>query len=210
MPLQNRVTPRGEIEVDPSRGDFMGNRGILHNTEKQLSHHRWTHSNWIICLTEFRGRHREVMSQRQYTELFFLDEAVAVAAGHRPCYECRRESYLSWIDAWRIAHSRDTPPRAQEIDRALHLERIERTSRRQKTWRCDLNCIPDGTFIVWEEVPHLVLGKGLLRWSHGGYTGSTRRTTALNVEVLTPPSAVQVLAAGFRPHLHQSTAIPKI
>jgi len=210
MPLRNRITPQGEIEADPARGNFMGNRGILHNAEKQLGRRRWAHDNWIVCLTKFRGRHREVMSARSYTELFFLDEAVAIAAGHRPCYECRRQDYHAWTDAWRISHSMNIPPRAKAMDRALHRERVDRSTRRQKTWRCSLNSLPDGTFILWEEAPHLVLGEKLLRWSHGGYTKLTKQTAAPDIEVLTPLTAVRVLAAGFRPHLHHSAMTRKI
>ena len=158
MPLQNRVTPHGEIEADPARGDFMGNRGILHDANRQLGRRRWAHDNWIICYTAFRGRHRTVMSPRRYTELFFLDEAVALAAGHRPFYECRRHDYHAWTEAWRIAHRAAQPPRAKEMDRALHLERIDRATRRQKTWSCHLDDLPDGAFVAWEGAPHLVLG----------------------------------------------------
>lgn len=210
MPLQNRMTPSGEIEADPARGDFMGNRGILHDEEKRLGRRRWAHDNWIICLTAFRGRHRDVMSPRRYTELFFLDEAVAIAAGHRPCYECRRQDYNAWTEAWRTAHGSEQPPRAKEMDRTLHGERIDRPARRQKTWQADLSDLPEGAFILWEDTPHLVLTDRLLRWSHSGYTAATARPAGADVVVLTPPTAVATLAAGFRPALHLSAKTPKI
>ena len=209
MPLQNRITPHGEIEADPARGDFMGNRGILHDANRQLGRRRWAHDNWIICYTAFRGRHRTVMSPRRYTELFFLDEAVALAAGHRPCYECRRHDYHAWTEAWRIAHRAAQPPRAKEMDRALHLERIDRATRRQKTWSCHLDDLPDGTFVAWEGAPHLVLGNRFFPWRHSEYTAAIPRPAA-EVTVLTPPTSVRTLAARFRPTLHATARTPKI
>ena len=151
MPLQNRITPHGEIEADPARGDFMGNRGILHDANRQLGRRLWAHDNWVICYTASRGRHRTVMSPRRYTELFFLDEAVALAAGHRPCYDCRRHDYHAWTEAWRIAHKAAQPPRAKEMDRALHLKRIDRATRQQRTWSYHLVDLPDSAFVAWGE-----------------------------------------------------------
>ncbi|PPR63159.1 MAG: hypothetical protein CFH10_00609 [Alphaproteobacteria bacterium MarineAlpha4_Bin2] len=210
MPLQNRMTPKGDIEADTARGYFLGNRGVLHDANKRLGQRRWAHDNWIICWTEFRGHHREVMSPGRYTELFFLDEAVAIAAGHRPCYKCRRQDYQSWTKAWQIAHKADEKPGAKEMDQALHRERIDRATWRQKTWRARLDDLPDGTFITWKDAPHLVSNRSLLRWSHGAYTEQTARSTPCEVEVLTPPISVKVLTAGFRPHLHHSVNALKI
>jgi len=205
MSLQNRVTPFGEIEADPARGDFMGNRGILHGDTTELGRRRWAHDNWIICLTSFRGRRRQIMTPHRYTELFFLDEAVAIAAGHRPCYECRRQDYHAWAAAWQQATGSDAPPRAKEMDRALHKERILRRARRQQRWRGELSDLPDGTFIDWEGTPYLVLDRHLLRWTHGGYTGATPRPTQGEVIVVTPPTSVATLANGFRPRLHETS-----
>ena len=205
MSLQNRVTPFGEIEADPARGDFMGNRGILHGDTKELGHRRWAHDNWIICLTSFRGRQRQIMTQHRYTELFFLDEAVAIAAGHRPCYECRRQDYHAWVAAWQQATGSDAPPRAEEMDRALHKERILRRARRQQRWRGELSDLPDGTFIDWEGTPYLVLDRHLLRWTHGGYTETSPRPAQGQVIILTPPTSVATLANGFQPRLHESS-----
>lgn len=205
MSLQNRVTPFGEIEADPARGDFMGNRGILHGDTKELGRRRWAHDNWIICLTSFRGRRRQIMTPHRYTELFFLDEAVAIAAGHRPCYECRRQDYHAWAAAWQQATGSDAPPRAKEMDRALHKERILRRARRQQRWRGELSDLPDGTFIDWEGTPYLVLDRYLLRWTHGGYTETSPRSAQGKVIILTPPTSVATLANGFRPRLHESS-----
>jgi hypothetical protein len=205
MTLQNRVTPFGEIEAAPARGDFMGNRGILHGDTKELGHRRWTHNNWIICLTSFRGRPRQIMTPHQYTELFFLDEAVALAAGHRPCYECRRKDYHTWAAAWQRATRGDAPPRAKEMDQALHKERIIRRPRRQQCWRGAFRDLPDGAFISWEGAPYLVLDRYLLRWTHHGYTETSPRPTQGEVIILTPPTSVATLANGFRPRLHEGS-----
>jgi hypothetical protein len=201
--LQNRVTPLGEIDADPARGDFMGNRGILHGDTKELGHRRWAHDNWIICLTSFRERQRQIMAPRRYTELFFLDEAVAIAAGHRPCYECRRQDYHAWAAAWQRATQSDAPPRAKEMDRALHKERTLRRTAQRQHWRSALCDLPDGAFISWEGVPNLVLDRHLLRWTHGGYTETSPRPTQGEVIVLTPPTSIATLANGFRPRLHE-------
>jgi hypothetical protein len=205
MTLQNRVNPFGEIDAIPARGDFMGNRGILHGDTKELGHRRWAHDNWIICLTSFRGRQRQIMTSHRYTELFFLDEAVAISAGHRPCYECRRQDYHTWTAAWQQATNSEAPPRAKGMDRALHKERILHRTRRQQRWRGELRDLPDGVFIKWEGTPYLVLDRHLLRWTHGGYTGATPRPTRGDVIVLTPPTSVATLAHGFRPRLHETS-----
>lgn len=205
MALQNRVTPYGEIEADPARGDFMGNRGILHDETRQLGRRRWAHNNWIICLTAFRGRQRQIMTPHRYTELFFLDEATAIAAGHRPCYECRRQDYHAWTAAWQQAHGTDAPPRAKEMDRILHAERALPRARRQKRWRGELSALPDGAFVDWNKAPHLVLGRHLLTWTHAGYTDLVPRPSHADVTVLTPPTSVATLANGFRPRLHETS-----
>lgn len=208
MALQNRVTPYGTIEADPARGDFMGNRGILHGETRELGRRRWAHDNWIICLTSFRGRRRTVMSPRRYTELFFLDEAVALAAGHRPCYECRRQDYYAWREAWTRAFDLPEPPRAKAMDRALHQDRIDRRVRGQRRWQADLADLPDGTFVARDGAAHLVLGDRLLPWTHGGYATPVVRPRAARVEVLTPQRTVAVLRAGFTPQRHRTADTP--
>ncbi len=210
MPLRNRVTPRGLLEADPARGDFMGNRGILHGEDRRLGKRRWAHKTWIICRTEFRGRRRRVMTPHRYTELFFLDEAVAVAAGHRPCYECRRQDFRAWQAAWQRAAALAAPPRAGEMDAVLHRERIDPETRRQRVWESALDPLPDGTFVLFGDVPHLVRGGDLLPWRHAGYGAARPRPHAAHVPVLTPPAAVAALRAGFRPRLHASASPLKI
>ncbi|MEX2616920.1 MAG: hypothetical protein WD767_12570 [Alphaproteobacteria bacterium] len=202
MPLQNRVTPQGDIVAVPERGAFMGNRGILHDEHRQLGARRWALKAWLICRLEFRGRHREVMTPRRYTELFFFDEAAAIAAGHRPCCECRRDAFLAWQAAWRMAHSPDTPPRAREIDAQLHTERIVPRTRRQQRWQTRFDSLPDGTFVARETGPCLVLDGGLHGWSWRGYGPPSPCAADETVTVLTPPASVAVLQAGYRPSIN--------
>jgi hypothetical protein len=204
VPLQNRVTPAGEIVAAAARGLFMGNRGILHDADKRLGRSRWKHKVWIICLTQFRGRHREVMAPRRYTELFFLDEAVAIAAGHRPCFECRRRAFHAWQEAWRTGNGALSAPRAGEMDAVLHRERIEPGARTQRLWRAPLGDLPKGTFVLWREQPCLLAAGGLLPWTHAGYGAALAIPAGATVTVLTPPSSVGALRGGYRPVLHDS------
>lgn len=207
MPLQNRVTPTGEIVAADARGLFMGNRGILHDAAKRLGRSRWKHKVWIICRTSFRGRRREVMTPRRYTELFFLDEAVAIAAGHRPCFECRRRDYYAWQAAWRDGNASRFLPPAREMDARLHAERIEPGTRQQRRWRAAPGDLPDGVFIFWEDRPCLLAGGRLWPWSHRGYEKSMALPRAESVTVLTPPSSVGALRAGYAPVLHPSAGL---
>lgn len=165
MPLQNRVTPLGDIVAVPERGAFMGNRGILHDEYRQLGNRRWALKAWLIRQLDFRGRHRAVMTPRRYTELFFFDEAAAIAAGHRPCCECRRDAFRAWQDAWRIAQALDAPPRAREIDAQLHAERITPPTRRQQRWQARFGDLPDGAFVASESRPCLVRNARLHGWT---------------------------------------------
>lgn len=204
MPLQNRVTPTGEIVAVAARGLFMGNRGILHDAVQRLGPSRWKHKVWIICLTRFRGRHREVMTPRRYTELFFLDEAVALAAGHRPCFECRRREARAWQHAWQAGNGTAQLPRAPEMDAVLHAERIVTGTRRQRTWRCRLDDLPEGAFVLWNGQPHILIGGSLRPWSHAGYGAAVAASGTDPVTVLTPLSSVGALRGGYRPVLHPS------
>lgn len=202
MALQNRVTPRGEIVAVPDRGLFMGNRGVLHDEYKRLGRRRWALKAWLICRLDFKGRQRVVMTPRRYTELFFLDEASAIAAGHRPCYECRRSDFHIWQAAWQDAQCLEKLPRAPEMDACLHRERVA-PQRAKRVWHTGCADLPDGAFIEHDGVPHIVMTGGLRAWSWQGYGPLMARPTG-SVSVLTPPSSVAVLRAGYRPVLHQS------
>lgn len=199
MPLQNRVTPFGDIVAAPERGTMMGNRGILHDERRTLGRRRWTHKAWICCVTEFRGRKRQVMAPGRYTELFFLDEAVALAAGHRPCFECRRAAAKAYSACW------GGSPRAGEMDRVLHAERLDGRRRRIHIRECaDL---PDGAFVSRDGAAWLVRGTMLLRYAPGGYGAATERPAGA-AEVLTPPATLRAFRAGYAPLLHPSAEAP--
>lgn len=200
MPLQNRVLPTGEIVANPARGFFMGNRGILHDDDRQLGTARWRHQNWVCCVLDFKGRRRPVMKPGAYTELFFLDEAVALAAGHRPCAECRRAVYLRFRAVWEAVHG--PVASAAAIDRHLHRHRVTRT-RTQIRHTAPAGSLPHGTFMMLDDVPHLVTPDAVRPYAPSGY-GSPRQTPRGMVEVLTPKPIVAVLGAGFRPILHHS------
>jgi hypothetical protein len=206
--LQNRVTPAGEIVADPARGLFMGNRGILHDDAQRLGRVRWRHKSWITCLLDFKGRQRTIMSPRRYTELFFLDEAVALAAGHRPCAECRRCRFSAFLDAWVAGTGHDgPPPKAPALDAALHAARVDPGTRRQRTYQAELAALPDGVFIRLEDASLLVVGDRLLSWAPGGYGGAISRPSGGSVCVLTPRPTVAAIKAGYRPELHPSAVI---
>jgi hypothetical protein len=202
--LQNRVTPTGEIVAMVARGQFMGNRGILHDDRRRLRRSRWKHKAWIICVLCFRGRKRVPMTPHRYTELFFFDEAVAIAAGHRPCYECRRRAYRDWGAAWQAGHGLVDPPRAGEMDTQLHAERVDRRTRRQRRWSAPMDDLPDGTYLLVEQTPHLVWRGHLLLWSPDGYLSACCPPSGVRTTVLTPPAAVAALRGGYRPSVHAS------
>ncbi len=173
MPRQNRVTPFGDIVAIPLRGTFMGNRGVLHDDAGQIRR-VWQLKRWLVCVLEFRGRKCQVMTPGRYTELFFLDEATALAAGHRPCAECRHARFLAFCNAWKTAHpaeSRSSRPTADEIDDRLHAQRIA-SDRSKHSFVAALDELPDGVFVTvpaWGEQSFLVRGDRLLAWSPGGY-----------------------------------------
>ena len=210
MPLQNRVTPLGEIVAVPERGTFMGNRGVLHDPDRRIRR-AWQVRRWIVCLREFKGRKREVMNSGRYTELFFLDEATALAAGHRPCAECRRERFNAFRRAWRLANSASegSPlPTADAIDRRLHAERVG-PDRSKRLFRASLADLPDGVFVRhpdWGEEAFLLWNGGLLAWTVGGYTRHLDRPKRAEVLVLTPESTVAAIRAGYVPEVHSSGA----
>ena len=202
MPLQNRVTPFNKLEAAAERGTLMGNRGILHDIDKRIGTTTWKHKRWLTCVLAFKGRKRPLMAPGRYTELFFLDEATSLAAGHRPCRECRKADYERFIAAWR--ETDDNGGRqaiANEIDAALHLNRLG-PGRRQARFRCNVSDLPNGGFLT--EVDHpdeawLLWNGALHRWSHGGYVEKRAPKGGSEVEVLTPSRIVDVLRAGYVP-----------
>jgi hypothetical protein len=207
MPLQNRVMPTGEIVADPARGLMMGNRGCLHTPDRQLGTSRWRSRLWICCVLDWKGVRRDPMPPGRWTALFFLDEATALAAGHRPCAYCRRQDYLDFAEAWRAARHQARRPRADEMDAVLHRERVGRL-RRQATHRAPSAGLPDGTMIRVGGRIGLLLGGQLRPWSFGGYGPPARAWIPGAAEVLTPPSTVAAIAAGYRPLVHPAALAP--
>ena len=204
MPRQNRVNPFGELISTSAKGQFMGNRGVLHDNQGQLTEKRWTHPHWIICLTEFKDRKRPLMSPGCYTELFFTDEATALAAGHRPCAECRRKAYNYFKQAWIKGNSHLSLPDnvgVDFIDKVLH---SERTNSDNKTALYDevLNVLPQGVFVSLQKTPDqaFLFWYGVLwQWTPNGYIEGPKVTPATKVNVLTPTSTVNALRSGFQP-----------
>ncbi|MBM7457269.1 hypothetical protein HNR62_003181 [Oceanisphaera litoralis] len=203
MSLQNRVDPWGKLNSVDARGAWMGNRGILHNQNKEIIA-PWRHKAWIICKLDFKGRQREIFSNNSYSELFFMDEATALSAGHRPCAECNREKYKEFKSAWCAANAKEPSIPVSQIDKKLHTERTIRGGGKV-TVGMPFAEIPDGAFIDLEN-------KALLRWRgvlwHWGWNGYERydsKPAASDlVNVLTPQSIVKALLHGFRPQVHES------
>jgi hypothetical protein len=181
----------------------MGNRGVLHDADGRVRR-AWQLRRWLICLLAFKGRRRRVMTPGHYTELFFLDEATALAAGHRPCAECRRDRFTAFRRAWPAA-----PPTAGALDDRLHAERLAPDGSK-RTFPADLDELPDGVFVrrPGRGDACLVWGGGLLVWSAGGYTDRIARPAGIEVHVLTPASTVAAIRAGYVPDLHPSAAPP--
>jgi hypothetical protein len=204
MPLQNRVTPFGEIVSSEARGTLMGNRGCLHDAHRTLGGRRWTTRAWLSCLLSFGGRRRELMRPGSYTELFFLDEATALAAGHRPCAECRREAFRRFADAWATGAGRaGERVRAADMDRVLHAERFQRWGGKI-TFDVPLADLPDGTMIDRGGTAFLKWDGAVRPWSLAGYGPPVDLAPDGAVTVLTPRPTVEVLRAGYRPDVHPS------
>lgn len=201
MPRQNRVTPYGELIAVPDRGMFWGNRGRLHDRQGNLVRYSSGRA-WAICVLEFKGRRRPLWAPGKLTELFFLDEATAMAAGHRPCGECRYRDYQAFKKAWATAHSwKDV--NAPAIDARLHADRLSSFGIR-RTYLAQLAELPEGAMVELEGRLWLVAQEQLLAWSPGGYRDRQTRPPATPVTVLTPQATVATLAAGYRPILHPS------
>jgi hypothetical protein len=201
MPLQNRVTPAGDIVADPGRGLMMGNRGCLHGTARELGVSRWRSKLWICCVLDWKGVQRDPMPPGRWTALFFLDEATALAAGHRPCAYCRRGDFLGFAEAWRAARHLDRRPRAAEMDAILHHERVDR-ARRQITRPVSAGALPDGVMIRVGGVTGLLINGRLRPWSFQGYAAAAGVGGPGPAELLTPPSIVAAIRAGYRPLVH--------
>lgn len=201
MPRQNRVTPFGELIATPARGTLMGNRGCLHDADQRIRR-PFVGKRWIVCLLEFKGRRRPVMAPGRYTELFFLDEATALAAGHRPCAECQRDRYLLFRDHWAGAN-RASAPSADDIDRALHGERLD-GQRAKRTYAERLSRLPAGAMVADDEGhAYLVRDAAVARWTPGGYA-TALRVADRSLRVLTPPSIVRAIAHGYPVAVHDS------
>jgi hypothetical protein len=197
MPLQNRVTPLGDLVADPARGLVYGNRGCLHD---ELGHirRRFNGKRWIACRLEFRRwRRGPLMRPGRFTELFFLDEATALAAGHRACALCRREDYGRLLTVWQTLHPGQTG--ADAIDAQLHSERLALDTRIRLYHHASLDELPDGVFVLRESEPWLVLGRHLLRWTAAGYVARRPRPARQQAVVITPRSLVSVLRGGWEP-----------
>ncbi len=204
MLLQNRVTPEGEIIATAARGTMMGNRGgCLHRPDKTLGRRRWVTKQWICCELQFRGRHREVMSPRQYTELFFLDEATALAAGHRPCFECRRADALSFARLWAQSERRSGRASAAEMDAILHAERLD-AGGAKRVFQSRLADLPPGSIVRLHARPHLVAGGELRPWTPEGYLAPVLADPETIADVLTPKTVMELLRLGLQPLLHPS------
>jgi hypothetical protein len=197
MPRRNRVTPLGELIADPARGLVYGNRGCLHDDAGRI-HRRYNGKRWIACRLEFRGwRRTRLLQPGRFTELFFLDEATALAAGHRPCALCRRSDYDHLAELWPALHP--GPHGADAIDAQLHDERLDLTVRARRLHRSPIDELPDGAFVLVDRAPHLVLGSRLLQWTPGGYDLHRPRPARGAATVITPPSLVALLHTERRP-----------
>ena len=208
MAKQNRVTPLGELVANPARGLVYGNRGCLHDDAGRIRR-GWSGRRWISCRLDFRARRRPLLQPGRYTELFFLDEATAFAAGHRPCAECRREDYVRFGELWRQRHPGQVG--ADGIDTQLHGERV--AGRVRRLHRTELDGLPDGAFVVDGGAPWLVLGSELLRWTPAGYSERRLRPRGIEAELVTPPSLVAVLHAEWRgsvPFLHPLASLASV
>jgi len=203
--LQNRVDPFGTIFKTKARGTLMGNHGVIHNHQQEIRR-SFKHKAWIACTLEFKGRWRPVMSPNQYTELFFLDEATAFAAGHRPCSECRRDDFKRFKSCWiqgNPEYGFNMKTSVQEIDAVLHRERIAGDKSKVTFGTKSSLEIPDGCFIVLNERPMVVCQGLLYTWTPFGYEEKIPIPEAPTLTVLTPKSIVNAFRAGYSPRIHR-------
>ncbi len=221
MPFQNRVTPEGEIIATSARGTMYGNRGgCFHRADQTLSKRRWHSKAWITCVLAFKNRRRALMQPGRYTELFFLDEATALAAGHRPCFECRREDAILFARLWPqadaaaaaganisnalIGTGKKKRARAGAMDDLLHAQRLSNDGGKRR-YRDMAGALPDGAFISWRGRPHLIAHGVFYLWTFDGYRAAGSPPSAhTSVDVLTPRAAIAVISNGYTPKLHPS------
>jgi hypothetical protein len=202
-PLQNRVTPSGDIISTPHRGLFTGNRGIIHDpATRTLLNRRWSSKAWLTCVCEFRGRRRDVMGTRSWTELFFLDEATAFAAGHRPCFYCRRDDANAFRAAWEKGNG-VAQASAPDIDAVLHRERLDGRVKRLHALPIPIEELPDGAMVQAGAQTYLIVKGRALLWTWDGYREPINPMR--DAMLLTPPSTLRALSAGYRPVLHPSS-----
>lgn len=200
--LQNRVDPYGNIISTSARGSCLGNRGQLHGKGKTILR-PFKHKAWIICLLQFKGRHREIMAPNRWTELFFLDEATAFAAGHRPCFECRRDDANRFNAAWLKGNPEfglgiKTP--VGKIDEIIHSERID-VKGDKIIFKANIDELPNGTFIKHQDKPFIINDARIYKWSASGYGEAQPLPQAKMATVLTPKSIVNAFKAGYQPQL---------
>lgn len=200
--LQNRVDPWGNIIKTSARGSWMGNRGVLHDEHQHILQ-PFKLKAWLICLLEFNGRKRPVMAPHRYTELFFLDEATAFSAGHRPCFECRRKDFVRFKSFWikgNPEYGFDEKTSIQKIDEILHSERIDRNGSKM-SYTGDIQDLPDGSFVIYEDKPAVIAHTLIFHWSPFGYDQGITLPKAGKVTVLTPKSVIKTFRAGYVPQI---------
>jgi hypothetical protein len=204
MPHRNRVTPEGEIVAVAARGTILGNRGgCFHRDDQTLKARPFASKQWICCVLQFKGRRRQLLQPGLYTELFFLDEATAMAAGHRPCFECRRADAERFAILFNEVRGKPGRAAAPHMDDVLQAERIDADYSKLVS-RATIGSLADGTFVRTSNGPALLWGGQLWPWSFAGYGASQHAPADRLVDVLTPPSIVAILAAGFRPKVHET------
>ena len=204
MARTNRVDPWGIVRAVPDRGTLLGNRGVIHDTHENVIR---THKSqaWITCRLEFKDITRPIMSPGKWTELFFLDEATAFSAGHRPCGYCRRDRFNEFKSAWLRANGDrlgQGPRGIERIDKVVHPERISQG--RKVTYKAPLRNLPSGTMIEEGSQAYLVWNNNLFRWGFAGYSFDGVEPQCTVVSVLTPETYVRAFVEGFRPTVHSS------
>jgi hypothetical protein len=200
--LQNRVDPFGKIIRTPERGAWLGNRGVIHNEQQEIVR-PFKIKAWITCVLEFRGRRREVMTPDRWTELFFLDEATAFSAGHRPCFQCRYKDHQRFKEFWlkgnpQYGFNMKTP--VAKIDDILQADRIT-AGKSKVTYEESPKALPDGTFVIYDNKPYLFKDHQFYLWTPGGYGSPIDVPAADKLPVLTPRSIVNMFSAGYVPQM---------